>query len=243
MNRQQPFQLGVPNEEATTCYMNACITSLCSLKTFFDAITNEQLQAMLQQNPILHNFIALVRSLYLNDRDAIRLYKRRLVIYFFQNNRHNLQRSRQEDSQEFLFFMINHIEETLMNIRTQIRSQHPVINNALRCINNFFFNKSVTTKCVNGHVTRSVNNREYIGIPVNSDNLFNFDEIINTYFRAKSTPQCICPIDKRNCNAIFCSQCNCHTQAIRTERISYLSDTLIVLIILFENINATVIEK
>jgi ubiquitin C-terminal hydrolase len=239
-----PFRHGLPNEGAgTSCYMNACVTSLCTLKKFFNSFTSDHLQALFQQAPMLHNFIGLLKSLYSNDFNRVKLYKRQFEVSFFHHqnrNGNNFMQGRQEDCQEFLFFMINYIEETLKGITNQSRSLSHALNNRTRYETNFFFNKIVQTTCINGHISETQNNREYIGLSVQAGSNANLDALIANYFSVQRTPRCLCHSNRDSCNAVLCSRCNRHTEALRVETISVLSDVLIVLINLFENVNGIV---
>jgi uncharacterized UBP type Zn finger protein len=141
---QTPFAIGLRNNGNYTCYMNTCFASLCSFKSFYSVMTNSQIKRLTQNNHMLHSFIGILESLYQNNSNGANKYKSQFIASFFihqEKNNGTFTRGAQEDAQEFMFFLFNYVEETLIDMRNQMASPAIVLDDAISCINHLFLEK------------------------------------------------------------------------------------------------------
>ena len=237
-----PFILGIPNDDNTSCYMNSCIVSLCTSKKFVGLFGSIQVLNATGKDTLLNKFIYLISSLYTNTEKNIKLHKRDFALKIFNSlkNGGNFTKGRQQDSQEFFLYLMHWIQELIKRTREETLSQYQFLRDATTCLDNFFFNKRRRTTCSNGHVSYKDDLRQVIILSIKNNNYLTFNQLISNHFSEYQTPSCICHVNHNKCDAILCSLCNQHVEAICIETITYLPDTLVVFLNIFEVINGIV---
>ena len=238
-----PFQLGIPNDDNASCYMNACIASLCTSKIFTSLFGSTQIIHVTADDSLLNKFTQLITSMYWNNEKNIRIYKRefasKLFKHSFENGRLFLE-GRQQDSQEFFLFLIRWIQELINIKREETNSQYQFLRDASKRLDNFFFHKRRKTTCANGHVSYKDDLRQVLILPIERNSNLTFEQLISNYFHDYETSSCMCHINSNKCNAILCSVCNQHVTTICKETITYLPDTFVVFLNIFEVNNGMV---
>lgn len=241
-----PFMLGIPNDDNASCYMNACIASLCTSKKFASLFGSTQIINVTGKDTLVNKFVYLISSLFCNNDKNIRVYKREFATKLFKHsieNNGNFTKGRQQDSQEFFLFLIHWIQELIKRTREETFSQYEFLRQATTCLDNFFFNKRRKTTCINGHVSYKDDLKQVIILPIERNINSPFDQLISNYFREYRTRSCVCHINSKMCDAILCSVCNKHVEAVCNETITFLPDTLVVFLNIFEVVNGVVSKK
>lgn len=230
-----PFIQGIPNVTGVSCYMSACIVSLCTSKKFVEIFGSQDLRVAAENDKFLHCFSKLMSSLFMNSGFNIRVNMNSFLDTFFKKSKENrniFMRERQEDSSEFFSMMFIWLEEVLQSQRPRTILQNQIFQRAFTCLNEHFFNMRRETTCNNGHTLYKETNHEIMNLELNNGNVFS--TLFEDFFREEILPDCLCAIDKRLCNAIFCSMCHKHVGVKWKETITYLPNTIIITIKLFD---------
>jgi uncharacterized UBP type Zn finger protein len=233
---QIPCRVGLPNNEQTTDYMNACIVSLCSSKAFVGLFGSKQFKALVwHNNGLLLHFSNLVTMLYCNDTkqgDIFKLKFRQSFLGHVKNVNGLFDRNMQGDAQFFLVHLIQWLRSDLKRFKGQEIQLTPetsyFLRDTLSCLKNFFIDMKRITRCSNGHITYKEGTGKIIEIDVEDDDNTDFATFIVRYFQEIQSNEFPCPF------------CRTTVKASHRFTLTFLPDTIMILVNANENTSVSI---
>lgn len=232
--KQVPFQIGLPNNEQTTDYMNACLVSLCSSKKFVSLFGSKEMKNMVSDKNILLFYTSkLVTLLYCNNQESVHILKKKFEDSFFQYSRELnglFKREFTYDPHFFLVTLLQWLKDLLDKTRETAEDHVQCINDAVNCLNNFYVNMKRKIRCSNGHVTIKNSLRTIIELELDGNTSPVLTELIANYFHEeKSTNHSNI---NRECNE--CLKYGYPGSNFISDSLTFLPETIVFYVNIFE---------
>ena len=231
---QIPFQIGLPNNDQTSDFINACIVSLCCSKKFVGLIGSNQIKEVSgSKNNLLYHTSKLVTSMYCNDPSKQDLLKKKFVDSYGEHAREHFKRECFNEPSSFLVNLLEVLKDILYRAKERVNDNFHLINDTINCLNDFCPGIIRTTKCANGHVTKNVRTQHLIELTLDESINFELSKLITKKFQETTTSDCNCELDETPCRQ--CPTCIDHVKSVYIDTLMYLTDTIIFYVNIFEN--------
>jgi ubiquitin C-terminal hydrolase len=230
--KQVPFQVGLPNNEQTTDYMNACIVGLCSLKKLVGIFGSNQLRHVVEKNDqLIFHFSNLVKTLYCNNASTVDRLKHSFRVSFFGYSKNTcglFNMDRREDPKTFLVSLIGWLRDDLNVYEGDGYNQVQLIQSATSLLDNFHVKIKRKITCSNGHLTINESIQRIIEVGLDEFSSINMDNLIEHYF------------GENNLNGYRCSRCRSAVKAVSRNTLTAIPEVIVVVVRLFEEDNGYV---
>jgi uncharacterized UBP type Zn finger protein len=233
---QVPFQIGIPNDDQLTDYMNACIMGLCSTKKFVGLFGSRQLKRLVKYaDGLLFDLSNLVTTLYCNDTRKVDMLKVKFRASFLghpENADGLFSRNKSGDTQTFFVHLIHWLKNDLNKLIDQTNIQSPDIPNFIKdatsCLNEFYVNMKRISRCCNSHFSYRAHTGIIIDLDVIGIGSVDIKTLIGNYFKEKQAEE------------YPCSFCKTSVRASHRFTLTVLPQTMLIFVKPFEIIDGNV---